>query len=100
VVHHDWHEEGLLLGHVVSTFDGELPLVAEIPLQPLLRMLRDNWNEKSAVVDLAANLLVPHVPAPELALIEEYLDAGGTQSRANSLRSLSILRGVAEKYGV
>jgi hypothetical protein len=51
-------------------------------------------------VDLAANLLVPHVPAPELALIEEYLDAGGTQSRANSLRSLSILRGVAEKYGV
>jgi len=37
------------------------------------------------------DLLIPRVPAPQLALIEEDLDAGRTQALANLPGSLSIL---------
>jgi hypothetical protein len=94
-VDNDRHEERLLLGHVVGTFDGELPFVPEIPFEPLLRMLGNNRNEQRAFVNLASDLLVPHVPASQLALIEKDLDAGGTQRLANLLSGLRILRGVA-----
>jgi hypothetical protein len=46
-------------------------------------------------VDLLADLAVPRVSAPQLALIEKNLDAGRTQSLANLLGRLRILRGVA-----
>jgi hypothetical protein len=80
-----------LLGHVVRTFDGELPFVAKIALEPLLGVLGDHRNEEGAVVDLVPDLLIPRVPAPQLALIEKDLDAGRTQCRANPLGSLRIL---------
>jgi hypothetical protein len=89
------HEEGFLLGHVVGALDGELPFPSEIALKPLLRMLGDDRNEQRAVVDLAPNLLVPEVPASQLALIEKDLDAGGTQRLANLLSGFRVLRGVA-----
>jgi len=62
---------------VVGTFDGELPLVPEVALEPLLRMPGDDRNEQRTVEDLAADLLVPHVPATQLALVEKYVDGGG-----------------------
>ena len=52
------------------------------------------------VVDLAPDLLIPQVPAPQFALIEEDLNAGGAKCLANLLCSLRILRGVAQKYRV
>jgi hypothetical protein len=30
-------------------------------------------------VDLAADFLIPRIPAPKLALVEPYFDAGGAQ---------------------
>ena len=63
----------------------------KIALEPLLGVLGDNWNEERAVVDLVPDLLVPRVPAPQLALIEKDLDAGRTQRLANLLRSLRVL---------
>jgi len=40
---------------------------------------------------LAPDLVIPRVPAAQLALIEKDLDAGRTQSLANLLGSLRIL---------
>jgi hypothetical protein len=51
-------------------------------------------------VDLPPDLLIPNIPAPQLALIEKDLDAGRTQRLANLLSGLRVLRGVAEKYRV
>src|SRR5207302_8189210 len=73
-VNDDRHEERLLLGHMVGTFDGELPFVAKIALEPLLGMLGDHRNKERAVVDLVPDLLIPRVPAAQLALTEKALD--------------------------
>jgi len=51
-------------------------------------------------VDPAPDLLIPHVPAPQLALIEKDLNPGRTQGLANLLGRLSIVRGVAQEYRV
>jgi len=90
-VNDDWHEECLLLGHVVCTFDGELPFVPKVTLKTLLGMVGNHRNEEGAAVDLVPDLLIPRVAAPQLALIEKGLDAGRTQCLANLLGSLRIL---------
>ena len=51
-------------------------------------------------MDLAPDLLIPDVPASQLALVEEDLDAGRAKCLANLLSSLPVLRGVAEKHRV
>jgi len=51
-------------------------------------------------VDLAPDLRIPQIPAPQLALIEKDLDAGCTQCLTNPLSCLCVLRGVAQKYRV
>jgi hypothetical protein len=42
-------------------------------------------------VYLVPDLLIPRVPAPQLALIEKDLDTGSAECLANLLRSLRIL---------
>ena len=51
-------------------------------------------------MDLAPDLLIPNIPAPQLALIEKDIDTGRTQCLANLLSGFRILRGVAQKYRV
>ena len=63
----------------------------KIALEALLGVLGDERNEERAVVDLVPDLLIPRVPAPQLALIEKDLDAGRTQCLANLLGRLRIL---------
>jgi hypothetical protein len=58
---------------------------------PRGRVGRNDRNKERAVVDLAPDLLIPRVPAPQLALIEKDLDAGRTQCLADLLGSLRIL---------
>ena len=65
---------------------------------PRGRVGRDDRNEERAVVDLAADFLIPHIPAPQLALIEPNFDAGGAQRVAQSLRSFGVLRRVAQEH--
>src|ERR1019366_7379876 len=67
---------------------------------PRGRVGRNDRNEQRAVADLAPDLLIPHVPAAKLALVEEDFNAGRTQCLANLLRRLRILGGVAQKYRV
>jgi hypothetical protein len=42
-------------------------------------------------VDLVTDLLIPRIPAPQLALIEKDLDAARTQCVGNLLRRPGIL---------
>jgi len=65
--------------------------VPKITLEPLLGVLGDKRNEEGAVVDLVSDLLIPRVPAPQLAQIEKDPDAGRTQCLANLLGRLRIL---------
>jgi hypothetical protein len=76
---------------MVGTFDRKLPLVTEITLKTILRVLGDNWNEESALVDLVPDFLIPRVPAPQLAPIEKGLDAAGSQCLGNLLGDLRVL---------
>jgi len=58
---------------------------------PQGRVGRNDRNEERAVVDLVPDLMIPGVPAPQLALIEKDLDTGGAKCLANLLGSLRIL---------
>jgi hypothetical protein len=69
----------------------EFPLESKITLEPLLGMLEHDRHEQGAVADLMADRLIPRVPAPQLALIEKDLDAGGAQRLANLLGRLRVL---------
>jgi hypothetical protein len=51
-------------------------------------------------MELAPDLLIPHVPASQLALVEPDLDARGAERFANPLGCLRVLRGIAKKNRV
>ena len=101
-VNDDRHEKGASAAAISWLRSiGKLPLKPEIALEPSRAVCSgDNRNEERAVVDLVPDLLIPNVPAPQLALIEKHPDAGRTQCLANLLSSLRVLRGVAQKYRV
>jgi len=62
----------------MGTLIREVPLEPEIAFMPRGRIGRDDRNKERAVVDLAADFLIPHIPAPKLALVEPNFDPGGT----------------------
>ena len=95
VIDDDRNQKRYAVGHVGGAIHRELPLPAEVPLVTSVRVRGDEGHEERAVVDLAPDLLIPRIPTPQLALIEKDLDAGRTQSLANLLSRLRILRGVA-----
>jgi hypothetical protein len=64
IVNGDWQQERFLLGHIVHTLDGEPPFTPKIPLEALLRVVRDHRNEQSAIMYLTPDLLIPNLPAP------------------------------------
>jgi hypothetical protein len=90
-VNNDRYQEGLLVGHVMGAFDGEVPLVPKIALEAFLGVPGDQRNKERALVDLVPDLPIPRVSAPQLALIEKDLDAGRTQGLADLLGRLCIL---------
>ena len=75
----------------MRAIDRKLPLASEITLITGFRMGRDKGYEQPAVVDPLANLAIPSVAAPQLALVEEDLDPTCAQCLGNLLGSLSIL---------
>ena len=100
VVDDDRHDERLTVRHVVRAIDRKLPFTPEVALQPRLRRARDDRHEQRAIVDVPPDLPVPGIAAPQLALVEPDLDAGGPERVANVPRGLRILRGVAQEYGL
>jgi hypothetical protein len=55
--------------------------------------------KKSTGLDLLADRRVPCIAAPKLTLVEPDFDPNGLQARADPLRGLGVLGGVAEKNG-
>jgi hypothetical protein len=90
-VDRDRKKECLLIQHVMRAIDRKLPLASEITLITGFRMGRDKGYEQPAVVDPLANLAIPSVAAPQLALVEEDLDATSPQCIAKLLHRPSIL---------
>ena len=74
--------------------DREFPLEPEVALGSALCMCRDQRNKEPTISDLFADLLIPEVPAAQLALVEPDLDATLTQPLSNAPRGLGILRGI------
>jgi hypothetical protein len=85
------HNENAAASDHVSALIRKIPLKAEIAFMPRGRVGRNDGNEERAVVDLAPDLLIPHIPAPQLALIEKDFNTGRTQGLANPLGRLRIL---------
>jgi hypothetical protein len=90
-----WHQERALDSHQVRAIYREFPLEPKVALEPLLCMVGDHRHEKSAVLYLAPDPLVPDVSAPELALVKPDLDAGRAEGRSDSRSSDGVLRRVA-----
>ncbi len=98
VIDDDGQQEGQVRIHEVTAINRQLPFETEVAFTAIMRRVRDDREEQSAGPDLLADRLVPRIPAPQLALVEPDLDAGGSQCLGNPLGRLRILRGVAEKY--
>src|ERR1700733_7599327 len=92
------HDKGAVARHHMAALIGKIPLKPEIALTSRCSGSGDNGNKERAVADLTPDLLIPNIPAPQLALIEKHPNAGRTQCLANALSWLCILRGVAQKY--
>jgi hypothetical protein len=88
-------QKGRVIGHVVIAFHCDSPLAAEVPLCPFLGSGRDQRDEQGAVLDLAADRLIPRIPSPKLALVEPDLNATHTQRVADALGDLGVLGGIA-----
>jgi hypothetical protein len=91
VVDDDRQQESHVGIHEVTAINRQLPLKTEVPFTAIVRSARDDRNEKRAGLDLLADRPVPGVPAPQLALVEPDLDAGGSQCLTNPLGGLRIL---------
>ena len=59
----------------------------------------DGYKQRT-VVELTPDLLIPGIPAAQLALVEPDFDTCGAKCLANPLGRPRVLRGVAQKYGV
>ena len=91
-------QEGRVIGHQVRAVHRKLPLKSKIPFAAFVRVGGDHRDEQGAVVDLLADLMVPHVPAAQFALIEPHFDPGRPQRFADAPRRLGVLRGVAQEH--
>jgi len=94
----DGHDERLIPSHPVAPLIGKVPLEPEVPLATRRRVCRYDGNEERAGADLATDLLVPNVSAPELTLVEPNLNARGPQCLAKLLGRLRVLRGIAQEH--
>src|ERR1700751_5102091 len=94
----DRHDERLVAGHPVATLIRQVPLEPEVPLATRRGVRRDDGNEERAVADLATDLLVPHITAPQPALVEPDFNALGPKRIADPTRSIGVLRSVAKEY--
>ena len=93
----DWEQERSFRSHQVRPVDGEFPLESKVPLDASLRVRRNEWHEQGAGTDLPLDRSVPRIAATQFALVQPDLGPSSSQSRADPLRRLRVLRGVADK---
>jgi hypothetical protein len=90
-VNGDGQEECLVGCDQVRPVNRELPFEAEVPLDAIVRVLREHRDKQDTRLDLLADRLVPDIPAPERTLIKPDFDSRRAQCLANPLSRLGIL---------
>ena len=85
------------LGQQMGAFDGQFPFEPEVAFPALIALAGDDRHEEGALLDLAADLLVPDIAAAQLAHVEPDLDPKGAQGVGDPAGRVSILAGIAEK---
>ncbi|HEY0747579.1 MAG TPA: hypothetical protein VGD63_12820 [Steroidobacteraceae bacterium] len=81
----------MVIGHIESPLDSQTPLPTEITLVPSFGSGRYKRHEIIAFAYLPADLLIPQIPATELAFIEPDLKAEARKGISNESRRLAIL---------
>jgi hypothetical protein len=82
----------------VGAIHRQLPFQAEVAFGARVGVRGDDRHEQAAVMDLLADLVIPDIPAAQLALVEPHLDPGSPQRLADTPRRLGILRGIAQEH--
>ena len=100
VVHHDGRDERHALGHQVRALGSEFPFEAEVALAALLRVCGNNRDEERAVLDLAADFLVPHIAAAEFVHVEPHFEAVAAERVGHAPRRVEVFARVAEENRV
>ena len=72
-------------------------LGGETPPDACVCARRDDRNEKGALIDLFANLPIPGIPSPKLALVKPDVDAGCAERLRNALCGCRIFGCVAQE---
>src|SRR5882757_10066257 len=87
----------MIVRHVESSLDRQPPFPAEVPLEPCLRLRRDERHEIITFAYLLADLLIPLLSAAQLAFVVPDLEAEGRERIPERPGRLAIRRGVAQK---
>jgi hypothetical protein len=99
VIDDDGQEEGMIVGHVEGSLDGQPPLPAEITLRPRCGLRGYERHEEIAFAYLSADLLIPHIPSVQPTLVVPNFESKRRQGVPNRLRRRAIFRRVAEEHG-
>src|SRR5271156_7118333 len=89
----------MIVRHVERPFDRQAPFTTEIAFEARLGPSRDDRHEVIAFADLLADLLIPGVAAPELALVEPDIEAKARQRIADGPRGLAVVGGITQENG-
>ena len=81
----------------MGAFDGQFPFEPEVAFPALIALAGDDRHEEGALLDLAADLLVPDIAAAQLAHVEPNLDPEGAQGIGDVASRVRILAGIAEE---
>jgi hypothetical protein len=96
-VDNDWQQEGAVGCDQVRPADGQLPFKAEVTLRARVGAAGNDRDEEGATLDLPPNCRIPRIPAPQLALVEPYLDSPASQDLADAPRGGGIFGRIAQK---
>lgn len=96
-IEHNREQKGDMVGYILHSLRGQLPLTSEVALGTRLSTRRNYWHEQGAGTDLFADFLIPLVTTDELKLIEPNLNTGGPHRLAQAPRACRVFGCIANK---
>lgn len=97
LVDDDRQDEDMIIGHVERALDREAPFSAEITLVARFGVRRDDGHEEIAFANLPPDLLIPGIPADQVALVVPHLEPVTGQGLSQRLCRAPVFRGVAQE---